>query len=752
MNFRAKKCILLACVALAPIFLSSFAIAQDTATGSEQAEKSNAEGLGDIIVTASRRATSLQKESRIVSALGSDELRRAGVTDATSLAASVTGVTVALTGPLLQPSIRGIGDRTVTATGDQVIATSVDGVFHSRPYTASVAFYDLERVEILKGPQGTLYGRNATAGALNIITNKPNRELGGYLEGEYGNYNSKRFDGALNVPLGDSLAMRFAGHWEDRDGYLSDGYDDRNVAAGRLHILWNPSDRTSLLMSAEYSHQGGLGVASVPSPAVFSGNPWTGPTDPASLVLLTTSVPFGGLYAASLQRDGFQDVDSTQISATLEHEFDWATLTVIPAYIHGHNKSLNYASGVVAFYADTVSDSYSGEVRLSAPAGSSVEWVVGAYGSSESVHDISQANVLVNGITYSERPNLDDDNWALFAEAKAPVLDRFRVIGGLRYTYEKKTTGGFSGQAPSTPVTRLPIVATTGAPIDGSLTVRRLNWRAGFEYDVAPASMLYATVATGFKAGGFFNSAAPNTYRPEKLTAYEVGIKNRFFDDKVQFNLEAFYWDYKDRQESFVSTVLPAGVAIVTVNAASVTLKGANASLAVQVTQDDQITGEVEYLDTKYDSFVYNPVHLGPPGAPPVTGCPATAGALFDTVDCSGFGLARAPKWSGRVAYRHIQPLSNGSELELSVSGSFSSSYWLSNDFFTTLKENGYFSSDASLTWRSSENRYSITAFMKNIGDVAVYEMGTSTPFVVDVPYSRIRPPRTYGIRLRVEI
>ncbi len=254
--------------------------------------------LEEIIVTASRRETNLQKESRAVAVVSGDDIRRAAIVDPNAVQNLVPGLTIARNGQQLQVFIRGVGDKTINAATDPAVAINVDGIYYPKSYEGSAAFFDLERIEVLKGPQGTLYGRNASAGALNVISARPKFTLGGFGEAEYGNYNNIRATAALNVPISEAVALRVAGQIISHDGYLSDGYNDAQSQALRGSLLIQPEADTSLLLTGSYAHMGGKGdagvimqrfggsapVATVPNPA----NRWAGPTDPATIARLAT--------------------------------------------------------------------------------------------------------------------------------------------------------------------------------------------------------------------------------------------------------------------------------------------------------------------------------------------------------------------------------------------------------------------------------------------------------------------------------
>ena len=701
--------------------------------------------LDEIIVTASKRDVNIQKESRAITAIGAAELARQGVVDPASVQNLAPGLTIARNGQQLQVSIRGVGDRTVNNATDPAVAINVDGIYYPKSYEASAAFFDLERIEVLKGPQGTLYGRNASSGAINLITAKPKFETSGFAELEVGNYGNQRGTAALNFALSDMVAIRVSGQAVDRQGFLSDGYNDNINQAGRAQLLIGNGD-TSLLLSASFSHLGGKGDAGViahrfgstpsSSPVADPANAYAGPTDPATLARVQATNP----GAEALPRgDGFQDINVYVLSAAFQTNLGFATLNVTPSYVGSTYENLSYAALVVPTWGKTKSNQFALETRLTSPVGSRVKWVVGAFGSAEDVNDQYQSKIAAIFGLPAYAPKRDDRTWAVFGEANFSITDQLRVIGGIRYTWERKNVVGATaavfGPIPVFPIPfTVPISSLPGASdISGTRVDKATNFRAGAEYDISPEAMIYATVATGFKAGGFYNDVAPsNSYKPEKLTAYSAGWKSRFLDNRIQFNVEGFYWKYHDKQETFLGFgSVPGSVILLTQNAASATLYGADVSLAGQVTSTTRVTGEVEYNHTNYDKYVVS--------------------TLFGPIDNTGRQLVRAPEWSGRVAIDQTLPISGLGKFVVNAAMRFSGSYWLQNDFTPIERQSSFQVFDASLSWSTDDDRYTITGFAKNIGKQVYYSQGIQAPSLSDAVVGSIGDPQTYGVRLRAK-
>lgn len=318
-----------------------------TATPQAIAEEENA-GLAEIIVTAQRREENLQKAAIAVSAVSPDQLVRGGVTDPTQLTNLVPSLQIAkAAGPYALFYLRGVGNFNANALSDSAIAFNIDGVFVARPSSTGGVLYDIDRIEVLKGPQGTLYGRNATGGAINIITRKPELgKFGGDASVSYGNYDAIQFNAALNAPLGERAAVRAAGQYVKHDGYMTDGTSDQNDLSGRIQFKFEASDTITINLGGDYYRQRGRGLGStiltdaVTNRRVGLGDPLTRPA-------------FNGIYffpsGNILQlpvNDVFLDNNSWGVYASLDADLGFADLTVIPSY---RGASINFRSTTPTF-------------------------------------------------------------------------------------------------------------------------------------------------------------------------------------------------------------------------------------------------------------------------------------------------------------------------------------------------------------------------------------------------------------------
>lgn len=739
--------------------IGSPARAQAEAPASRVAEGEQEAGLSDIVVTAQRREENLQRAALPISAVSGDDLVNTGVSDVTNISKLVPALIVQQSiGSSTNFYLRGVGSFAANAFGENSIAFSFNGVYVGRASAPLGTFYDLERVEVLKGPQGTLYGRNATGGAINVIPVRP--RLGavkGTVTTEYGNFDSKKVLGAINVPIGSTVAIRLAGQAIDRRGFLSDGYDDERGAAGRISVLFEPSSSFSALLVADYAKLDARGTGSVLVPGALTPTAppvaeRIGGADPRSLAELRQrfALVANGLAVGPFG-DGYVKGEFWGVSLTVDADLGFADLTVIPAYRRSKPNYLSYNNGYFAQNTET-DEQMSVEARLASNSEQAFRYVVGGFFFTEK----QRANNLFSQGLISRTnfiANISNESSAIFGQATYDVTDRFRVVGGLRYTRENKTQNTLLRQF--TPANPNPAFL----PISGDLKFDSLTYKGGLEFDAGPQSLLYATVSTGFKSGGFFVGVGDNSFDPEKLTAYTVGAKNRFFGNKLQLNLEGFYWKFRDQQVFYVGPVQTSpgvfGAGGITANAGNSRILGAEVELTYQVVRNGVFAANLQYLDGKYTDFSY--LALSASGAPPRNTCVITPNTslpinpparLFD-VNCSGKPMVNAPKFSLNLSYEQGVDLGNGYRLVALARTRIESSRFLSTEYLPEQRQGNYMTSDIVLTLEAPDRRWALSAFVNNVEDTTLYAGGAIRPFLNAV-YNTLRPPRTYGLRATV--
>lgn len=764
MNMRAK---LICGTAIFGLLGASPALAQTEAPSADKAPPAPAldglqdlAGLQDIVVTAQRREENLQKAALAVSAVAGSLLTEQGITQSTDLSRLIPAIQIQPAHSYTQIYLRGVGTFGANSYAENSVAFNLDGVYLSRPAGPSALFYDLERIEVLKGPQGTLYGRNATGGAINIITAKPKLDrLEGYVNAEYGNYDTFKGSGALNVPIGDSAALRIAGQVAQHDGYFSDGSDDERTRAVRGQFFLAPAGSgIDLTLSVDYAHLGGVGGGGTIVPLV-QDHERLGASDPRVQAAYQSYAPTAPVPQIVIPDAGSQDNRFFGTHATLNADLGFAKLTVIPAYRWTHYDVTSMSGG---FVLDINEESHQAsiEARLAAQSGR-LNWVLGGYLFSEKVDSDQSFDQASNRTTFLS--DLDTRSAAVFGQATYSVLDNFRVTGGLRYTSDTKKqdtqthtipfVGFVPGVFPLQPIfVDIPSVALSDQ------TAHKVTWKAGVEFDVGPRSLLYASVSTGYKSGVLFPALAPaNVSRPETLDAYTLGSKNRFLDNRLQLNVEAFLWKYRDQQISHLGAVNVApgifGPVFITDNAGSLTIYGAEAELVFQITPADLFSANVQYLHTKYDALEY--LSYSTSGVAPAVGCPVSLTGLVGTspsariydVNCAGRSGVNAPKWTINLAYEHKFDLGNSGNIRVGVNTRIQSSRFLTIDFLPAASQEGFMKSDARISYETSDGKYSLTAFVNNLENKFTYSGSVQSPVKNGVFYNRVDPPRTYGLR-----
>ena len=751
---------LLAGSAIACILIPAAAMAQPAA-----APDAGGAALEEVVVTAQRREENLQRAAIAVSAVTGSALTQQSITQATDLTRMVPSLQVAPAASLTQIYLRGVGTFGSNAFAEQGVAFNLDGVYLSRPAAPAGLFYDLERLEVLKGPQGTLYGRNATGGALNVITAKPKLgQTSGYATAEYGNYDTFKAQGAVNLALGDKAALRISGQHAKHDGYYSDGYDDENTNAVRAQLRAEITPKVDVTVMADYAKVGGKGSGGTIMPLLFGkDDERLGPSDPRVIASYVSRAPTAPVPQIIAKDNGYQDNRFAGISATLNADLGFAKLTVIPAYRDTNLDFVSYASGFLIDVTEK-SKQKSLEVRL-ANTIDKLTWVVGGYAFDETVKANQLYDQASNGTVINS--NLGTKSFAAFGQATYSLTDRFRVTGGVRYTTDNKTqltqaeTRPFVGFLPPGPPAFVPIILSIPSTATTDVDFNKVTWKAGLEYDLGPQSLLYASVATGFKSGILYSSTGRNYSNPETMTAYTIGSKNRFLENRLQLNIEGFYWDYKDQQVSHLGAVqvasTPAGAiygpVFLTENAGAATIWGAEAELLFRLTPRDLFSANLQYLNTNYDNLVYQ--FYSTTGAAPVVGCPialttqtgAAAAARIYNVTCSGRPLTNAPKWAANLGYEHTFDLGERGRVILAADTRLESARYVSIDYVNESRQDAYMMSNARLTYETASGKLVLTAFVNNIENDLVYSNSLQSPAKAGVFYNQLRPPRTFGVR-----
>jgi iron complex outermembrane receptor protein len=765
---------------------------QGDAAGSPQS------GLGDIVVTAQRRSENAQRAAVAIAVVSASTVAERNVTSPAGLSQLVPAVSIQPAGGSATTFfVRGVGNFAVNGYTDPAIAFNYDGVYIARATSTPGLIFDLDRIEVLKGPQGTLYGRNATSGAVNVLPAKPvTGEFSGFASASYGNYNAYNLQGAVNIPFGPDGALRISGIRSKHDGYLSDGTSDEDLTAFRIQLLGKLTDRLTVRIAADGSWVRGMGTGSsyaygyrynaatktyVTTPSGLSVD--TGLFDPVAQAYRTTRfIGLTGRNAAPLDRAPYLHNDFFGANAEITWKSPVGTLTVIPAFRSGKLDEIFTIPSFEAYLQEKDSQ-YSLEARLSGDrVGGIFDYTIGGFFFDETV----KGNYTFNQQALSpfQLFTSKTKSAAAFGRLTAHLTDRFRVVGGIRYTDERKRFDGTAdliqivcttrvNNVPSCPTAPLiptvddasqvgfaippagggtiPLIGT-GAIVQRVLTTvntplntDKVNWRAAAEYDLGPRSLLYASYENGFRSGGFSLSPGHETYRPEYITAYTIGLKNRFFDNRLQLNIEAFYWKFRDQQVTHAGIDSRGLQGNFTENVGRSTNKGFEIESQFLLTQDTLLSANVQYLDAKYDSFVFT-VPVG--NAPPYTGCAATlntAGTLY-SVDCSGKPAYQSPRWTLNLGAQQTIRLGE-TRIVGRVDTQYKSTRVVGFDYLPFQYVGPTWTTNAQISITPGRSRFTIAAYIQNIENNRI-PVGSNNFGLAGVFTYNVTPPRTYGVRV----
>lgn len=844
----------------------------------QEAKTNEDAGIAEIVVTAQRREENLQDVPVSVSAFSAEQLAARGTTDASRLEGMVPGFTFGRSGSDARPAMRGVRTENVGVNGDTTIGFFVDGIYQSRASQATSGFVDIERVEVQRGPQGTLYGRNTFGGNISISSARP--VLGAFkggldlTVGEDGRFRSDAF---INAPLGDTVAIRLAGSYEKSDGWVkninplgNNLFDDDNRYF-RATILFEPNDAFSASIKFDYSTRKGAGgsafgyklagtyfdVASrqqlYNATPVFGLNTRGGNRDgvndalPGGTATSDLGVPIaapGDGYTIDTDQPTLLDLESKAWTGNLAYDFGGVTLKSITGYTDFgaiRTSDTDFSGNQVGIdFQDTRAKTFSQEVQLlSSDKGSKLTWVLGGYYFKDKLTGIfinqqvpriirnvtPNLNLAQNGGGFYDQQRAKTESIAFYGQATYSVTDQLRLTAGIRYTEDKKdfafananailpTSGtppvpqgtaitlatgpipdsafGVQGAPTNCTYTSIPLprsgfqclaantTVLTGATYD-TAKFKKTTWRLGIDYDISEDNLLYASVSTGFRSGGFNSGQGPAalqpTFAPETVTAFEIGSKNRFADNTVQLNLAGFYNRYNALQEQ---RQVPQGGTTLSIieNSGKARAYGAEAELIWKPVRALEIGANLAWLDAKYTEYnqvpapfgtsilvadasvttptIVNGVQIAAAGQRRVfapgydcglisgTGGVGQPAAAFGC-DISGNSIPHSPKWTGAVFAGYEIDLGGAGTLTPFAMLTFSSSFY-GQPFNSILeKQEGFSKLDLRLTWAFNEN-FSIQGYVNNVTNKQ-----TATRFVwggggaLQASYA---PPRQWGLR-----
>jgi iron complex outermembrane receptor protein len=708
-------------------------------------------------------------------------------------------------------------------------------------------FLDVNRIEVLKGPQGTLYGRNATGGAVNVLPNTP--ELGensGSIAADVGNYGKVQLTGIGNFAIGENSAFRIAASSSELDGYFDDETGEVEDTVVRAQFYSEPTDTFSYRIAADYTSQTGngqsvdvLGVFGFVPPFAgggafdvenwaftpYNGDEFEGLFDPAAQAFIQNGATIAPLFRP-IDEFVFPERDDQFWGVNAEFNFDlgFGDLVVIPAYRYGELDNQFTGPPFKAAINQDESDQYSLEARLSGST-DTLDWIIGGFYFDETVEGTNSFNQF-STTSFSQFESAVE-SWAIFGQGTLSITESTRLVGGVRFTEEDRSMDAISNAAalvclnaqgpvcpgsvdigtipiaptveesvalaiangdlhagssfPGPPIfygqdpEALVIMAVTPTAIQESKSESKVTFRAAVEHDLSEDSLLYVSYENGFRAGGFNLTVGQENYDGEEIAAFTIGSKNRFFDNRLEANFEAFVWEYEDQILAALGVDANGNNSFYSRNVGESTVQGFEIDFQFLVAPNTLLRGGVMFLDTEYDTFTYNQVDLsddaedGPNFLTPVTGCDIQqvvqsssniAGAegvvvrdnpdeplrSFD-IDCSGNEALFSPENSLNFGLDQTFDLNNGA-ITASLDLRYRDERWVGFGFLDTQRADSVTTVDLTVNYLSDFG-LGVTLYGNNLTDE--YVLATSQVGSGNVAAGALEPPRTYGLRVKYD-
>ncbi|MET0984607.1 MAG: TonB-dependent receptor [Steroidobacteraceae bacterium] len=717
----------------------------------ERAEPSTEGTLEEIVVSAQRRVENAQDVPIALVAFTAEDAAKLGAVDPQTLATAVPGLNFDRVPTASTPFLRGVGTPGSTIGNEPSVAFYVDDVYVPNGTAGAFEFNNIEGIEVLRGPQGTTFGRNATGGVIHVHTRDPSDEPTLDAAVSYGNFDTIGGQVYGSAGLSDTVAVNLAAYGRDqREGW------GRNIITGtetflqegwgaRTKLLWKPSDATSVTLNVNVERlKGDIGQPARVRPGTFTRSGFS--PDAAG----------ADFYDGTTNTDNYGEREFEQASAKIRHEMSWGTLQSISAYAYAKFLQVtqdNDGSPTNFFNAIDYpqgQSSQSQELQLFSPADSSMTWLVGAF----YFHDNSYFDGRFTGLALGPAGTggiygrSKTNSLSAYAQATKEIVSKTNLTLGVRYTEDRRDFEGNWHLG----TTRSP----TGKDDDswGDFT-----GRVAVDYKFTDDLMAYAAYNRGFKSG-IFNIAGvalgsptplPPPVDPEHLDAYTLGFKSQLLDGSMRLNAEAFYYDYKNIQ---VFNITPTGTQLL--NGGAATIKGIDVDIAYAPIASLTFTLGLEYLDGEYDTFENGPAFFPQPPNEPVpvpSGCDftayptATGPTAQRPCDLGGNDTIQTPPWSVSLGVDYEMPTAIG-PLSLAVAYSHRDDYFAEPDNTYTTQQPKTDNVNASLTWSAASGMYDVRLWGQNLTDEKSFSYIAQTTNG-GTRYAP-RAPRTYGVTVGV--
>ena len=676
---------------------------------------------GDIIVTAQRRSERLQDVPITIQNLSSQQLQDANVQDLSGIAKLTPALRFDTQGPFVQPTIRGIGSAIVTSGAGSNVGIYIDGFYSPNPIASDFQLLNVTSIDVLKGPQGTLFGRNTTGGAIQVTTAKPSQHPSAVFDASYGSFNALTLKAYATGGLTDNVAMDIGAQYDSGDGFLHNivtgsskdaAYQNWTIRAG-LKIDFTPD--VSVLL--RYTHQDHNDpYPELGSVAVINGNP------------ISQSAFFGFLGQPIViatqpgTTSNTSPVGSTAVNnifqMTVNADLHFADLTSYTQYRSESDQFIQNGAfatpNLLGIKVPIVDHTVSQEFILNSKPGSRLQWTTGLF--LFDYKDLFSAFVSVGGAPYFQAAGSHSDTrtYAGFADVTYQLLDKLFVTAGMRYSHDEILDPYYVAAGSG-------LVPQVGAPIKSD----RVTPRAVLRYQFDPHSNVYASYSRGYK-GALYNLGGgdiTNVIKPEVLDAFEVGFKHS--DSALTLNLAAYYYKYKNLQVSSYGAIQDPVTHVITPvgfikNAANARIFGLEAQGAYRVSSAFEINASAAYLNAKYQQFSGDPHYYScfDPSVQATMGAQCfPAGGLPNAmvaagIDGSGLTMQRAPKFTATMGARYGVDLAGG---QLALSGNV---YYTSKFYFDSadqISQNGYATLGLRAEWTDASKRYTLAVFGDNI-------------------------------------
>ncbi|MFM5954093.1 MAG: TonB-dependent receptor [Novosphingobium sp.] len=817
MNTPSIRRILLA--GACSIAFAAPALAQDSAAEEEV-------GTADIVVTAQNRSQNVNDVPIAIDVIGGDALKKSGFSDMNDIDKIAPVVQVNQDQGTVKVTVRGIGTNSADEAQDTSVVVNIDGEYINRPNVMGMALFDMDRVEVLRGPQGTLYGRNSTAGAINFITRKPGKDFGVNASASYGNYNAIRLDGGIDLPLGEIAAVRVSGFYEDRDGYnkhpaqsaffVFPSYDagrsdDNHAYGGRVSLRLDPTERLSVNVSAEYANRsftpGIFAAGDLNAPgngpsggACNNGFSQVAPAYPQVLCVPSNTNLLAGVdrntYAAPFYGIGHVGEETWAVRGRIAYEIsDAATVSYIGGYrkyTGDPNSRLTLPTIYQSFGFQDEAQTQSHELRVNGNVGGVIYQVGGFYFKEKLARE---SGFMLPSFIFGQPPftagaptpgtflsyfgrYVTSESKSAFGQVEVPLGDKLTAVGGIRYTDNSRDALYLNGSPfvlynDTYPVVGRPDCTAIGTCIIGGPNPallaagparkdinaihaqhiplgskdNKVTWLAGLNYKPNSDTLVFAKVSTGFKGGGF---DSVGTYKPETNTAYEMGWKQTFGDHRQhQFNLGAFYYDYRDLQ---VSVLLDTAIGGQIFNAGKAKIWGIEASGSFQLDDNTNFHASVNYLNAEYKELLAQFNVFDTSGAINGVGDldPNTTG--IQQPNFAGNRPPFSPEWIITAGLDHTFQLGGAGTLTARADTTFKSKYFTDFYNYRDGSQKALSQTDVSLEFKPAGGKFSILAFAKNLENIRPLTYGSFISAGPDDVFNwQFGAPRTYGVRVSVD-